>query len=200
MPNSESSSPYIPRPQHYPVQGVEVLRPTATHESVPWNNGQQPGMNYPGPCYCSSGANYGNWTYYRSNLWNEGPPPPSQAANVEGPYVYQGNPYVGYAPPGNDQHYPAPPGPPPGYHIPPAHGIQNGGLAPPIAIPDIADPFTQNVPNYDPFRTSAMEDLKRTATRYLCNPDSRVDVLHTRLSTTGTRRFKVMILLEVDDI
>ena len=45
-----------------------------------------------------------------------------------------------------------------------------------------------------------MEDLKRLVHRYLHNPDSRVDTLRMELSPSGSRRFMVMILLEVDDI
>ncbi|KAI9455945.1 hypothetical protein BJY52DRAFT_1188164 [Lactarius psammicola] len=71
--------------------------------------------------------------------------------------------------------------------------------APPPAMPDVANPFSRNVPNTDPSGTSAMEDLKRLANRYLDNPDSRVDTLRMGLSPSG-RRFMVMILLEVDDI
>ena len=144
--------------------------------------------------------------------------------NWERQYTYRGNPYVGYAPPGNAQHYPATPGPPPvEYYIPQAYvrthtfcshsvcissdrvcaqGIPNGGIrdhAPPTAMPDVADPFSRNVPNSDPFRMSAMEDLKRLANRYLQNPDSRVNTLRMGLSPSRSR-FMVMILLEVDDI
>ena len=45
-----------------------------------------------------------------------------------------------------------------------------------------------------------MDDLKRVATRCLCNPDSRVGTLRMGLSPSGSRRFMVMILVEVDDI
>jgi hypothetical protein len=78
-------------------------------------------------------------------------------------------------------------------------GVSNGVPAPSDAMPDIAEPFSRNVPNYDS-RTSAMEDdLKRLAVRYLHNPDSRVDTLRMGLSPSGGR-FMVMILLEVDDL
>ena len=81
-----------------------------------------------------------------------------------------------------------------------AQGIPNGGReAPPTAMPDIADPFSRNPLNSDTYRTPAREDLKRLATRYLCNPDSRVDTLRMGLSPSGGR-FMVMIVLEVDDI
>lgn len=66
-------------------------------------------------------------------------------------------------------------------------------------MPDIAEPFSQNVPINSDSRTSAMEDLKRLAIRYLHNPDSRVDTLRMGLSPSGGR-FMVMILLEVDDL
>ena len=66
-------------------------------------------------------------------------------------------------------------------------------------MPDIAEPFSQNVPINSDSRTSAMEDLKRLAIRYLHNPDSRVDMLRMGLSPSGGR-FMVMILLEVDDL
>ena len=64
-------------------------------------------------------------------------------------------------------------------------------------MPDVVDPF--NVPNSEPSRTSAMEDLKHLANRYLRKPDSRVDTLRMGLNPSG-RRFVVMIVLEVDDI
>jgi hypothetical protein len=68
-------------------------------------------------------------------------------------------------------------------------------------MPDVADSFSRNVPNSDPSRTSATakEDLKRLATRYLCNSSSQVDTLRIDLSPSGSR-FVVMIQLEVDDI
>jgi hypothetical protein len=78
-------------------------------------------------------------------------------------------------------------------------GISNGGQAPPTAVPDVADPFSQNVPNSDHSRMPAMGDLRRLAYRYLHNPDSRVDTLRIWLNPSG-HRFMVMILLEVDDI
>jgi hypothetical protein len=67
-------------------------------------------------------------------------------------------------------------------------------------MPNIADSFFRNVPNYDPSGTSAMDDLKRVATRCVCNPDSQVGTLRLGLSPSGSRRFMVMILVEVDDI
>jgi hypothetical protein len=146
--------------------------------------------------------------------------------NLEGQYTYQGNPGVDYAPPGNPQQvqYAAVPGPgPPSmeYHIPPAHvctythsfssrsvcmvpdrgctqGVPNGVPVPSATIPDIAEPFSQNVPNSDS-RASAMEDFKRMAIRYLHNPDSRIDTLRMGLSPSSGR-FMVVILLEVDDL
>jgi hypothetical protein len=78
-------------------------------------------------------------------------------------------------------------------------GIPSSGHTPPTAMPDVVDPFSQNVPNSNPPRTSAMEDLKHLANRYLHKPESRVDTLRMGLSPSG-RRFMVMIVLEVDDI
>ena len=79
-------------------------------------------------------------------------------------------------------------------------GIPIGRHEPPTAMPDAADPFIRSVPDSDPSRTSAMEDLKRLVHRYLHNPDSRVDTLRVGLSPSGSRRYMVMIMLEVDDI
>ncbi|KAH9170537.1 hypothetical protein EDB89DRAFT_1272658 [Lactarius sanguifluus] len=164
---------------------------------VPWPNGHHPGVN-DGPYHGRHDGNYGDWAQYRDNVWNEGPLPPS--ANFEVQYAYQGSPNFSYAPPRNAQHYLSAPGPPPvEYHVPPAHGMPNGSQVPPAAMPDVADPFSRNVPNPDPSRTSAMEDLKRLANRYLHNPDARVDTLRMGLSPSGGR-FMVMILLEVHDI
>ncbi|KAH9017823.1 hypothetical protein EDB85DRAFT_648902 [Lactarius pseudohatsudake] len=193
MPN-ESSFPNTPRRQNDPRQRGEVHPPTGTPGNMPWPNGHHPGVNY-GPYHGRHDGNYGDWAQYRDGVWNEGPPPPS--ANFEGQYAYQGSPNVGYAPPRNAQHYLA--APPVEYHIPPAHGMPNGSQVPPAAMPDVADPFLRNVPNPDSSRTSAMEDLKRLANRYLHNPDARVDMLRMGLSPSGGR-FMVMILLEVDDI
>lgn len=79
--------------------------------------------------------------------------------------------------------------------------MPNGGVAPPTGImANVVDSFSRDDPNSDASRTSAMEDLKRVATRYLCDPDSQVDTLHFRLSPSGSRRFRVMILVEVDNI
>ncbi|KAN0134413.1 hypothetical protein V8E53_007911 [Lactarius tabidus] len=204
MPNHNSPLPYIPNPQNDPrppVQRAEVYTPTATQSSVPWQNGQQPGVTYAGPYHSSNGANYGDWAQYRSNFWNEGPPP--QSASLEGPYAHQWSPNFGPAPPAPRyaQRYVAPPGPTPVEHdIPTANGIPISGLAPHTAMSNTADPFSRNVPNYDPSRTSAMDDLKRVATRCLCNPHSQVGTLRLGLNPSGSRRFMVMILVEVDDI
>jgi len=200
MPN-ESPFPYAPRPQNCPQQSAEAHPPTGTYGDVPWPNGHQPGVNYARPYHGRNDANYGDWTQYHDNMWNEGPPRPS--ANLERQYAYQGNPNVGYAPPWNAQHYLATPGPPPvEYYIPQAYDIPNGGVrdhAPPTAMPDVAEPFSRDIPNSDPSRTSAMEDLNRLANRYLHNPGSRVVAL--RMGPSPSRsRFMVMILLEVDDV
>ncbi|KAI9455947.1 hypothetical protein BJY52DRAFT_1224464 [Lactarius psammicola] len=186
------------RKEQYPARErtrLLVHPPTGTLGNVSWPNGHQPGVNYAGPYHGRNEANYGDWAQYHNNVWNDGPPPPPA-----GQYAYQGSTNVGYAPPENAQHHLAAPGPPPvEYHIPPAHGIPNGSHAPPTAMPDVADPHSQNVPNTDPSGTSAMEDLKRLVNRYLHNPDSRVDTLRMELSPSGSR-FMIMILLEVDDI
>lgn len=188
------SSPSNLHSQNDPLQSAEVYPPTGTHINVPWPNGHQPGVNA-GHYHGRNDTSYGNWSQHHNNVWNEGPAPPSV-----GPYAYQGNPNNAYTPPENAQHYLATPGPPHvGYYIPPAHGVQNVGPPPPAAMPDIADPFSENVPNNDHSRTSAMANLKRLANRYLHNPDSQVDTLRVGLSSSG-RRFVVMILLEVDDI
>lgn len=198
MPN-DSSFPYTP--ENDPQPRSEVHPQTGSygyHE--PWQNGRQPGVNSVSPYHGRNDTNYGDWAQYPYHGWNERLPPPSQSA---GQYTYQGNPGVDYAPPGNPQQvqYAAVPGPgPPSmeYHIPPAHGVPNGVPVPSATIPDIAEPFSQNVPNSDS-RASAMEDLKRMAIRYLHNPDSRIDTLRMGLSPSSGR-FMVVILLEVDDL
>ncbi|KAH8992380.1 hypothetical protein EDB92DRAFT_563502 [Lactarius akahatsu] len=221
MPN-DSSFLYAPCCQNDPLRSVHP--PSGTHGNVPRPNGHQPGVNYAGPYHSGNDANFGDWgPQYHDNVWNEGPPPPS--TNSEGQYAYQGSPNVDYAPPGSAQHHFAAPGPLLlEYHMPPAYvrtlslsftlcsrrvcmvsnrvrtqGIPNDGHAPRIAMPDVADPFSRNIPNPDPSRTSAVEDLKRLANRYLHNPDSLVDTLRVGLSPSGGR-FTVMILLEVDNI
>lgn len=199
MPN-DPSFPYAPCCQNAPLQSAEVHPPTGSRGNVPRPNGYQPGVNYAGPYHSGNDANFGDsdWAQYHDNVWNEGPPPPS--TNSEGQYAYQGNPNVDYAPPGSAQHHFAAPGPPLlEYHMPPAHGIPNDGHAPRISMSDVADPFSRNIPNPDPSRTSAVEDLKRLANRYLHNPDSLVDTLRVGLSPSSGR-FTVMILLEVDNI
>ncbi|KAI9444438.1 hypothetical protein BJY52DRAFT_1372798 [Lactarius psammicola] len=181
--SNESSFPYSPRRQNDHLHSTEVHPPTGTLGNLSWPNGHQPGVNYAGPYHGRNEANYGDWAQYHNNVWNDGPPPPPA-----GQYAYQGSTNVGYAPPENAQHHLAAPGPPPvEYHIPPAHGIPNGSHAPPTAMPDVADPHSQNVPNTDPSGTSAMEDLKRLVNRYLHNPDSRVDTLRMELSPSGGR-------------
>ncbi|KAN0134410.1 hypothetical protein V8E53_007908 [Lactarius tabidus] len=199
MPN-ESPFPYTPRPENGPLPRAEVHLPAYTHGNVPLQSGRQPSANHGGPYQGRNDTNYVNWAQYHYNGWNEGPTP--QSANLEGQYAYQGNRNAGYAPTGNPQQvrYPADPGPPSmEYPTPPTHGISNGGQAPPTAVPDVADPFSQNVPNSDHSRMPAMGDLRRLAYRYLHNPDSRVDTLRIWLNPSG-HRFMVMILLEVDDI
>jgi len=192
MPN-ETSSPHTPCPQNDSRQSAVVHPP---YGDAPWPNGHQTSVNYAGSYHGRNDAPYGDWTQYRNNVWNDGLAPPASV----GQYAYQGTPNVGHASPGNHQHYLAPPGPPPvGYYIPPAHGIPSSGHTPPTAMPDFVDPFSQNVPNSDPSRTSAMENLKQLANRYLHKPDSRVDTLRMGLNPSG-RRFMVMIVLEVDDI
>jgi hypothetical protein len=64
-------------------------------------------------------------------------------------------------------------------------------------MPGVADPFSQNVPSSDPSRMSATEDLKRLMSRYLDNPDSRVDTFRVGLSPSGGR-LRVMIMLDID--
>ena len=78
-------------------------------------------------------------------------------------------------------------------------GVPNGVPAPPTSMPDIPEPFSRNAPTNSDSRTSAKEDLKRLAIRYLHHSDSRVDTLRMGLSPSGGR-FMVMILLEVDDL
>ncbi|KAF8274318.1 hypothetical protein EI94DRAFT_1696224 [Lactarius quietus] len=214
MPN-DAPSPYTPRPQNGPHQGAEVktlhlLIPLGYYPYIQISRSillqiltaTCPGRHALG----RNDASYGDWAQYPNYAWNESLAPPSVVACVS---VWR-DPNHGYAPPGNAQHYlAAPASPPVGYYMPPVHmfvsehvctwGVPNN--VPPTAMPDVADPFSRNFSNSDsnPFRTSAMADLKHLANHYLHNPNSRVDTLRMGLSSSG-RRFMVMILLKVDDI
>jgi hypothetical protein len=142
--------------------------------------------------------------------------------SLEGQYTHEPNPStIGYPPPGNAEHMFAAHGPPRGehYYIPPAHvpvcylhilrtavyltmpmpqDIPNNGIRErPPPMPEGTDPFSQNVPNPDPSRMSATEDLKRLMSRYLDNPDSQVDTFRVGLSPSGSR-LRVMIMLDID--
>ena len=64
-------------------------------------------------------------------------------------------------------------------------------------MPDVANPFSRNVPDSDPSIMSATEDLKRLMKRYLDNPDSRVNAFRVGLSPSGGR-LRVMIMLDID--
>ncbi|KAH9017819.1 hypothetical protein EDB85DRAFT_2014765 [Lactarius pseudohatsudake] len=149
-----------PRPQYDLVNS----EPTNNQDNMPQPNGYQPGANH-------ESSYHGHWlpyhdNQYHGNLWHEGLPPP--AANLEGQYTHQRNPNVGYpVPASGDAQYMHVPGPPRGEsNIPPAHDLPNDGVRyRPPPMTDVADPFTRNFPNPGPSRSSAMEDLKRLASR-----------------------------------
>jgi hypothetical protein len=73
----------------------------------------------------------------------------------------------------------------------------NGVRDRPPPMPEVADPFSQNVPNSDPSRMPATEELKCLMSRYLDNPDSQIDTFRVGLSPSGSR-LRVMIVLDID--
>lgn len=75
--------------------------------------------------------------------------------------------------------------------------LPNNGVRERPPPPEGTDPFSQNVPNLDPSRMSATEDLKRLMSRYLDNPDSRVNTFRVGLNPSGSR-LRVMIMLDID--
>lgn len=62
-------------------------------------------------------------------------------------------------------------------------------------MPGVADP--PNVPNSNPSRILATEDLKRLMSRYLDDPGSRIDTFRVGLSPSGSR-LRVMVTLDID--
>jgi hypothetical protein len=58
---------------------------------------------------------------------------------------------------------------------------------------------SQGIPGPAPFRMSAGEEIRQLATRYIQNPDSRVDSVRVKHSRRSGK-VKVMILLELDDL
>jgi hypothetical protein len=75
----------------------------------------------------------------------------------------------------------------------PNDNVISHGLPPPnIAV------FSGETPAPAPFRMSAEEELRELATRYVENPDSRIDRVRVRHSRRSGK-VKVMILLELDD-
>ena len=82
--------------------------------------------------------------------------------------------------------------------MPVPQDLPNNGVGDrPPPMPDVANTFSQNVPDTDSSRMSATEDLKRLMTRYLANPDSRIDTFRVGLSPSGGR-LRVMIMLDID--
>jgi hypothetical protein len=204
----ESLSLRAPHPHYDLVDNAELPPSTSDHDNVPQLNGHQPDADYSAVA-AYNGQNYADHGHgaqyrdnsYRGNLWYEGLPPP--ASSLEGQYTHEPNPStIGYPPPGNAEHMFAAHGPPRGehYYIPPAHvpDIPNNGIRErPPPMPEGTDPFSQNVPNPDPSRMSATEDLKRLMSRYLDNPDSQVDTFRVGLSPSGGR-LRVVIMLDID--
>ena len=70
------------------------------------------------------------------------------------------------------------------------------GGAPPLL--NVAS-TSQGIPDQGPSGTSAREDLKWLASRYLHNDDSRVDKVRVKRNRRSGR-VRVMILLEIDDV
>ncbi len=64
-------------------------------------------------------------------------------------------------------------------------------------MPDLANSFSQSVPDTLPPGTSAMESLRRLADRYLHDPGSRIDTLRMGLSPSGGR-LRVTIMFDID--
>jgi len=82
------------------------------------------------------------------------------------------------------------------YYAPltPSQEMPNDGTISRAPSPNVAGP-SQGVPS----RKSAVEDLRQLASRYLHNPDSRVDKVRMKQSRRSGK-VKVMILLEIDDM
>ncbi|KAI0297547.1 hypothetical protein B0F90DRAFT_1819151 [Multifurca ochricompacta] len=176
-----------------PSQHAAVLPPDHTFRSdEPLLDGPYPPVNYLN--YPSSPAHY----TANAGVYN-GPAPPVTGP-VE-PYIYQGNHCAGYPPFGIVQHFPVAPGPSQvGYNVPLGPMIPNdsvvGWVPPP---PNVAGP-SREIPNSNPVSSEmiAEDELKRLARRYLQNPESRVD--RVRMRQSGSGRFKVMIMLEIDNL
>lgn len=137
--------------------------------------------------------------------------------SLEGQYTHEPDSGIGYPPPGNAEHMFVAPDPSHEEHympvarvsirylhilrtvcliMPVSQDLTNNGIRDrPPPIPGVAYP--QNVPNYDPSRISATEDLKRLMSRYLDNPDSRVDTFRVGLNPSGSR-LRVMVMLDID--
>jgi hypothetical protein len=76
----------------------------------------------------------------------------------------------------------------------PDDDIVGYGLPPPnVAVP------SGGIPAPAPFGMSTGEELRQLATRYVQNPDSRVDRVRVRHSRRS-RKVKAKILLELDDM
>ena len=57
--------------------------------------------------------------------------------------------------------------------------------------------LSQSVPDPPPSETSAMENLKCLADRYLHDPGSRIDTLRVGLSPSGSR-LRVTVVFDID--
>ncbi|KAI9444602.1 hypothetical protein H4582DRAFT_1910156 [Lactarius indigo] len=192
-PQMSDEFPRSPRPRYDLVNS----EPASNQDHMLQLNGHQPGANY-------ASSYHGHWppchdNQYRGNLWYQGPPPP--AANLEGQHTYhwQRSSNVAHPAPGGAQYLHGPPGHPHGeFYIPPTHDLPNDGIRDrPPPMTDDANPFARNFSNPDPSRTSATEDLKLFASRYLHNPDSRLDAF--RIEPSPSRgRLRMMIVLDID--
>ena len=65
-------------------------------------------------------------------------------------------------------------------------------------LPNVAS-TSQGIPDPGPSGTSAGEDLRWLASRYLHNADSRIDKVRVKRNRRSGR-VRVMILLEIDDV
>jgi hypothetical protein len=64
-------------------------------------------------------------------------------------------------------------------------------------MPNLANSFSQSVPDPPPSGTSAMESLKLLADLYLHDPRSRIDTRRMGLNPSGGR-VRVTIVIDID--
>jgi len=203
---NESFALPVSRSQYDPVQSIEDPPPIGpgrrlrSNERPPCPSST---LSYPSPTM--NHARYGPPAQYTGNMAHDGPQPPAIDSAEQHPY--QGNESVGHhgPPPGAAQHISglsiAPGLPQLGYYTLPPYPQEmpyncDIGAAP--QSPNEAS-TSQGIPAQVPSGMSAVEDLRRLASRYLHSPDSHVDKVRVKQSRRSGR-VKVMILLEIDDM